>query len=158
VDRLPFSTLERKVYDSIYISAKKRYDTLSAQGLVGKNYTHILAMLMRLRRAVLHPSLVLEKDADDSDEAPDTLEDEASMSMEEMLQKIRGDQKEGPLGGFAKDVLDKLKLREDQECPVCLSINDVNVVIPNCLHIWYVFFGRFVRLIYFVLPVAKTVR
>jgi DNA repair protein RAD5 len=47
VEMLEFSPLERRIYDSIYISAKRNFEQLSAKGLVGKNYTHILAMLMR---------------------------------------------------------------------------------------------------------------
>ncbi|KAK7686706.1 hypothetical protein QCA50_010306 [Cerrena zonata] len=59
VENLEFSPLERKIYDSLYKNAKRNFDRLSEKGLVSKNYTHILAMLMRLRRAVLHPNLVL---------------------------------------------------------------------------------------------------
>lgn len=47
MEELEFSPLERKIYDSIYFSAKKDFDRLDAKGLVSKNYTHILAMLMR---------------------------------------------------------------------------------------------------------------
>ena len=47
VENLEFSPLERKIYDSMYTDAKKNFDRLNAKGLVGKNYTHILAMLMR---------------------------------------------------------------------------------------------------------------
>ena len=47
VETLEFSPLERKIYDSMYTDAKKNFDRLNAKGLVGKNYTHILAMLMR---------------------------------------------------------------------------------------------------------------
>jgi DNA repair protein RAD5 len=47
VEHLHFSPLERKIYDSLYINAKKNFERLRAKGLVGKNYTHILAMLMR---------------------------------------------------------------------------------------------------------------
>lgn len=47
VENLEFSPLERKIYDSIYTSAKRNFEQLNAKGLVGKNYTHILAMLMR---------------------------------------------------------------------------------------------------------------
>lgn len=47
VEELEFSPLERKIYDSIYISAKRSFEKLNAKGLVSKNYTHILAMLMR---------------------------------------------------------------------------------------------------------------
>ena len=44
---LEFTPLERKIYDSLYLSVKKDYERLNAKGLVSKNYTHILAMLMR---------------------------------------------------------------------------------------------------------------
>lgn len=47
IEELEFSPLERKIYDSIFHSAKKNFEQLDAKGLVGKNYTHILAMLMR---------------------------------------------------------------------------------------------------------------
>jgi len=39
--------MERKIYDSIYAEAKRDYEQLNARGLVSRNYTHILAMLMR---------------------------------------------------------------------------------------------------------------
>lgn len=47
IEILRFSTAEQKIYDSIYDTAKRSFDQLNAKGLVGKNYTHILAMLMR---------------------------------------------------------------------------------------------------------------
>jgi DNA repair protein RAD5 len=47
IETLHFSTAEQKIYDSIYDTAKRSFDQLNAKGLVGKNYTHILAMLMR---------------------------------------------------------------------------------------------------------------
>lgn len=50
---LTFSEQERKIYDSIYVDVKRKFQQLDDKGLVGKNYTHILAMLMRLVRAYL---------------------------------------------------------------------------------------------------------
>jgi len=47
VEELEFNPLEKKIYDSIYHSAKRNFEQLDARGLVSKNYTHILAMLMR---------------------------------------------------------------------------------------------------------------
>lgn len=47
VETLSFSPAERMIYDSIYGAAKRDFDQLNAKGLIGKNYTHILAMLMR---------------------------------------------------------------------------------------------------------------
>lgn len=47
VDTLHFTPAEQKIYDSIYNAAKRNFDQLNAKGLVGKNYTHILAMIMK---------------------------------------------------------------------------------------------------------------
>ena len=47
IEKLQLSTLERRIYDSIYVDVKTKFDRLNAKGLVRKNYTHILAMLMR---------------------------------------------------------------------------------------------------------------
>lgn len=47
VESLEFSPLERKIYDSLYNDAKRRFERLSEKGTVNKNYTSILAMLMR---------------------------------------------------------------------------------------------------------------
>jgi glycyl-tRNA synthetase alpha subunit len=47
VETLEFSASERKLYDSIYIDVRKKFLRLTEKGLVNKNYTSILAMLMR---------------------------------------------------------------------------------------------------------------
>lgn len=106
-------------------------------------------MLMKLRRAVLHPSLVLEKDPDDSDEASANEVEDVNVSVAQMIQRLK-DGKGGDIGGtssetFAKDVLEKLELQEDQECPICLTVDETNVVIPGCMHVWCVWFLWFLR-------------
>lgn len=47
VDVLKFSSAERKFYDTLFVTAKHNFDELNRQGLVSKNYTNILAMLMK---------------------------------------------------------------------------------------------------------------
>lgn len=47
VEDLEFSPLERKIYDSLYTDAKRTFQNLSDKGVVSKNYTSILALLMR---------------------------------------------------------------------------------------------------------------
>lgn len=59
IEELEFSPLERKIYDSIYDSAKRNFEQLDAKGLVGKNYTHILAMLMRYIDLLARESIVM---------------------------------------------------------------------------------------------------
>lgn len=53
MEHLEFSSVERMIYDSMYMDAKKNFDRLNAKGLVGRNYTHILAMLMRYGLVVI---------------------------------------------------------------------------------------------------------
>ena len=47
VEHLEFSPLESKIYDSLYNDAKHTFQTMSDKGIVNKNYTSILALLMR---------------------------------------------------------------------------------------------------------------
>ncbi|UZJ53098.1 hypothetical protein CBS101457_002418 [Exobasidium rhododendri] len=58
--RLKFSPLERLIYDSVYDRAYMQYQTLAAAGTIGKNFSFIFSVLMRLRQAVCHPMLVLK--------------------------------------------------------------------------------------------------
>lgn len=59
VENLEFTPLEKKIYDSIYASAKRNFEQLNAQGLVSKNYTHILAMLMKYYKCSKTPKHLL---------------------------------------------------------------------------------------------------
>ena len=47
IENLEFSPMERKIYDSLYNNAKQKFENWSDKGVVNKNYTSILAMLMR---------------------------------------------------------------------------------------------------------------
>ena len=55
VEVLEFSASERKLYDSIYIDVRKKFERLNEKGLVNKNYTSILAMLMRYDLQLRYP-------------------------------------------------------------------------------------------------------
>jgi len=58
---LELNPKERIIYDMVYENAKSEYIECLGQGTVLKNVTVILAILMRLRQAVLHPLLVLNQ-------------------------------------------------------------------------------------------------
>jgi DNA repair protein RAD5 len=146
VEKLIFSDAEQRFYEMVYVPAKKKFQQLNAKGLLGKNYTNILAMLMkyavvfagslcqltlpfRLRRAVLHPSLVTEAIEDDTDGVvgqPVARFDEDSDGM-----VIEQDT-------FAKGVMADLAANANTECPICLDVSETPVLIPGCLHQWYV--------------------
>ncbi|PFH49678.1 hypothetical protein AMATHDRAFT_147130 [Amanita thiersii Skay4041] len=132
VENLEFSTLERKIYDSIYMSAKKDFERLNAKGLVSKNYTHILAMLLRLRRAVLHPSLALSI-TDEKENTPS--KDDSVISVGELIQRFNsGKNLEGVSSVFAEQVLSDLGGDDCAECPICMDVMETPMIVPECLH------------------------
>ncbi|KAF8444821.1 SNF2 family N-terminal domain-containing protein [Boletus edulis BED1] len=131
IETLHFSTAEQKIYDSIYNTAKRNFDQLNAKGLVGKNYTHILAMLMRLRRAVLHPDLVV----DPKEEANEPSLGPQCMEIDAFIHDVAERQISGTSNtSFAKNVLSNLAAPETDECPICLDVMETPVIIPQCLH------------------------
>ncbi|KAG9222353.1 hypothetical protein CCMSSC00406_0002688 [Pleurotus cornucopiae] len=127
VEKLEFSPLEHKLYDSIYATVKLNFDQLSAKGLITKNYTHILAMLMRLRRAVLHPSLVLGN----TEEI--TADGDGTVDKDELVQKLTEDESKAK-NAFAEKVLAGLADEDEAECPICFDVMDVPTIIPVCMH------------------------
>ncbi|KAJ6541849.1 SNF2 family N-terminal domain-containing protein [Mycena capillaripes] len=133
VEYLEFSSLERKIYNSLFNSAKRDFQRLDAKGLIGKNYTHILAMLMRLRRAVLHPNLVLSSD----DERSLPKDGEGTVDVNELIKRFANDEDtgEGSSNVFAQNALKDLQLDEaDAECPMCMDVMQSPMIIPECMH------------------------
>lgn len=158
IDNLQFSPLERNIYDSLYRVAKSSFDVLNAKGLVGKQYTHILAMLMRylrtffvfscdvnpgacrLRRAVLHPSLVLSEDEVESNAKGA----EGSVDVNQLIKQFTAqeeDADEGENTAFMQNVLNTLA-SHSEECPICLDVMESPMLMPTCMHKWYAVHDR----------------
>ncbi|KAI0095220.1 SNF2 family N-terminal domain-containing protein [Irpex rosettiformis] len=132
IENLEFSPLERKIYDSLYSSAKETFESWRVKGLASKNYTSILAMLMRLRRAVLHPSLVVSG-ADGGHTKLSTKN--GAVDIDAMIQQFaQGDKSPNLSSAFVEDVLANLNAEENAECPICLDVMQYPMVIPGCLH------------------------
>ncbi|KDR85554.1 hypothetical protein GALMADRAFT_51611 [Galerina marginata CBS 339.88] len=132
VDELEFTPLERKIYDSIYYSAKRSFEQLDAKGLVGKNYTHILAMLMRLRRAVLHPSLVLTK----NDERTLSPDGDDRLTVNELIGRFaegEGSDASKP-NAFAENFIANLNGDDNADCPICFNEMENPMIVPKCMH------------------------
>ncbi|KAF9270757.1 DNA repair protein RAD5 [Marasmius fiardii PR-910] len=133
IEHLEFSLAERKIYDSIYSSVKRNFDSLSAKGLLSKNYTNILAMIMKLRRAVLHPSLVLEEEGGRALSPTG----DGTVDVNELIKKFSEDQGNGDdetSHVFAETILANLHEDETVECPICLDVMDTPMVVPECMH------------------------
>ena len=156
---LTFSATERDIYLSVYDRARTQYRELAAQGLVGKNVSLIFAVLMRLRQAVCHPYLVLQK----HNQAPE------EQTYEERLRElVKRYEAEGNAGStYARDVLgsllaaaevrDEASLQtnagdnevfenshherfgdndtdEEEECPFCMELKASKCFLPRCMH------------------------
>lgn len=125
VDTLHFAPAEQKIYDSIYNAAKRNFDQLNAKGLVGKNYTHILAMIMRLRRAVLHPDLVADT-SDGTETQSSGHSKDGAIDVDTLMN--------GSKAAYAESVLANLDMSNDAECPICLDVMQTPSIIPPCMH------------------------
>ncbi|KAF8956086.1 RAD5-like protein [Flammula alnicola] len=132
VEELEFTPLERKIYDSIYLSAKRNFEQLDAKGLVSKNYTHILAMLMRLRRAVLHPNLVLTND----DTRALSPEGDGRVDVNDLIKRFAdgAQSAEGGPSTFAEEFMANLNGAANADCPICFNEMEIPMVVPKCMH------------------------
>ncbi|RDX51210.1 hypothetical protein OH76DRAFT_1347561 [Lentinus brumalis] len=132
IEKLEFSPLERKIYDSLYSDAKKDFEHLTEKGLVSRNYTHILAMLMRLRRAVLHPNLVLSSN---EGVAPKAASGNGVIDVKDLIQKFsEGENAVGDNKVYAEGVLANLAQEENAECPICFDVMETPAILPDCMH------------------------
>ena len=85
-----------------------------------------------LRRAVLHPNLVLPSDEELASSTGIIDVDALVKSLEE------DDSEEGKRNIFAKSVLGGLSDDKPVECPICLDVMEERMLIPECMHHWYV--------------------
>ncbi|TFK26658.1 DNA repair protein RAD5 [Coprinopsis marcescibilis] len=131
-EMLEFSPLERKIYDSIYHTVKLKFEQLEAKNLVGKNYTHILAMLMRLRRAVLHPRLVISQEDQPSSSLAGG---DSKVELNDLLSRFADDSGgSSSNNNFAETFLANIAKEEVVECPVCFGEVEFPMFIPGCMH------------------------
>ena len=103
IDHAVFDEEQGAFYEAIEKSTQLRMNRYLAAGTVGKSYSNILEMLLRLRQACCHPHLIKNF----------------------AEQETEGDAADNP--GFLKNALEhlspeaiaRLKLTESLECPVC---------------------------------------
>ncbi|KAF9225351.1 hypothetical protein BS17DRAFT_701291 [Gyrodon lividus] len=133
IETLTFSPAEQKIYDSIYNTAKRNFDQLNAKGLVGKHYTHILAMLMRLRRAVLHPDLVIDPE-EDQETKPPLHSNNGALDVDALMNDVAEQNISDGTSTqvFVESVLSNLSTADMDECPICLDVMDIPTIIPFC--------------------------
>ena len=61
------------------------------------------------------------------------------IDIDAMIQQFaQGENSPNPNSAFVEDVLNNLSSEEMAECPICLDFMQSPMVIPGCLHQWYV--------------------
>ncbi|KAJ9095987.1 hypothetical protein QFC21_005350 [Naganishia friedmannii] len=141
IETLEFSRSERKIYDAIYDRSRRKFIQLDQEGTIKNSYTSILAMLMRLRQAVDHPLLVMNKVSNGGEKSKDDIldmvgqDDEANIR--EMIVKFaRGKDIDGGSESPIKNITDTVALASSQstpECVICGYEVDGEVILP-CYH------------------------
>lgn len=90
-------------------------------------------LVLSLRRAVLHPDLVV----DTKDQMNEFPSGSKCIEMDTLIHDVVEQQTSDASNiSFAKNVLSNLAASETDECPICLDVMEAAVIIPQCLHRW----------------------
>ncbi|KEY65737.1 hypothetical protein S7711_05567 [Stachybotrys chartarum IBT 7711] len=93
-----FSPEERQKYATLEENSQKKFNNMVEKGTVGKNYSSLLVLLLRLRQSCCHPYLTLDAE-------------EAAAVVTEDLRKI--------VKGLDSSTVQRIKDIEAFECPIC---------------------------------------
>lgn len=114
--RAVFSEDERDFYKALEGKAQLQFNRYMKAGTVGRNYSNVLVLLLRLRQACCHPHLI-------KDFAVHT---GATMEGVDLLENART---------LSKEVVARIKAMEGAfECPVCLDAAENAVIFNPCGH------------------------
>ncbi|GAA5974575.1 hypothetical protein JCM5350_001200 [Sporobolomyces pararoseus] len=150
---LEFSKEEREIYQALYKNAKSKFLGYQEQGNVLQNVTAIFSILMRLRQAVLHPTLVLKRlkenlatqgrrpiTSNDSDDLEaqikegQRIDDFAIQKMIEQYSRGKDGSDEVIEGLLEPKEEGDVVMDDDSECMVCFEPIEIPVFIPRCQH------------------------
>jgi SNF2 family DNA or RNA helicase len=111
-----FSADEEAFYKELETKSQVTFNKYLRQGTIGKNYSHVLVLLLRLRQACCHPHLNMdvENSAANSDVSAETMEDVAKR--------------------LDAAVVARLKEADGFDCPICFdAVVDPTMFFP-CGH------------------------
>ncbi|KAG5969926.1 hypothetical protein E4U58_000917 [Claviceps cyperi] len=110
------STDERDFYKQLEEKAQVLFSKYLREGSIGKNYSNILVLLLRLRQACCHPHLNL--DVDDASGA-------AVGSDEDVEQPVRN---------LDKVIVERIRTLDNFECPICYDVVQSPLFFIPCGH------------------------
>ena len=114
--RAVFSEDERDFYKALEGKAQIVFNKYMKAGTIGRNYSNVLVLLLRLRQACCHPHLI--KDF--------AIHTGATMEGIDLLENARS---------LPKEVVARIKTMEGAfECPVCLDAAENPIIFNPCGH------------------------
>ncbi|KAK1750232.1 ATP-dependent helicase ULS1 [Echria macrotheca] len=115
-DHVVFDDEEAKFYRDLESRSQVQFNKFLRQGTVGKNYSNILVLLLRLRQACCHPHLI-----DYEVVVTNDVSEDAMLALARTLEQA---------------VIERLKAKEDDafQCPICLDGVDNPTLIVPCGH------------------------
>ena len=89
--------------------------------------------ILRLRRAVLHPSLIASRDSKEK------LDRDGEVNVDDLIARYMNEGattngSDNSVPTFAQLNVAVLKNSAEQECPICLEPMDPPVLTPRCMH------------------------
>jgi SNF2 family DNA or RNA helicase len=110
-----FNEDERTFYTALETKTAIQFNKYLKQGSVGRNYTNILVLLLRLRQACCHPHLIQDME----------IQHNAEITVDEMTDLAKS---------LLPDVIARVKAMEGFECPICYDgVENPAIFIP-CGH------------------------
>lgn len=110
-----FSEDERQLYDALESKTQLQFNKYLRAGTVGRNYSQVLVLLLRLRQACCHPHLMKDFSVDVNAETQD-------LNLAENAKK------------FSPQVVARLKESDNLECPICIDAVDNPIIFFPCGH------------------------
>ncbi|KAL4733624.1 SNF2 family N-terminal domain-containing protein [Aspergillus similis] len=110
-----FSEDELELYKALEAKTQLQFNRYLEAGTVGRNYSNILVLLLRLRQACCHPHLI----TDFSVKLNETSEGVDFIANAEQ---------------FSNEVVVRLRDNENLECPVCIDAVDNPIIFFPCGH------------------------
>ena len=111
-----FSPDEKAFYDALESKSKITFNKYLRQNAVGRHYSNLLVLLLRLRQACCHPHLI-----NDLEESPEGSDLGAMLDLAREL---------------SPDAVNRIKQSESLECPVCLDVSENPSIVIPCGHLF----------------------
>ncbi|KAH0542151.1 hypothetical protein FGG08_003451 [Glutinoglossum americanum] len=110
-----FNEDEQTFYKALETKTALQFNKYLKQGSIGRNYTNILVLLLRLRQACCHPHLIQDME----------VQHNAEITVDEMTDLAKS---------LLPDVISRVKAMDGFECPICYDgVENPAIFIP-CGH------------------------